>query len=56
VDPAFPGTPALQVSVESAWSGESEPVHEKPIDGGSQLSTVESCWHVVVAVPKLAQQ
>lgn len=52
----MPGTPVLQVSEESASSGESVPVHEKPIDGGSQLSTVGSCWHVVVAVPKLAQQ
>jgi hypothetical protein len=31
-------------------------VHEKPIDGGSQLSTVESCAQVVVVEPKLAQQ
>ena len=38
----MPGVPGPQESDESAWSGESEPVHEKPIELPGHPCTVES--------------
>ena len=50
------GTPGLHVSVASAWSGESEPLHEKPIEGGSQPLTEGSSPQVLVEANADTQQ
>ena len=48
--PSASGTPALQVSVASLWSGVSEAAHENPNEPGVvQVPMVSSCAHVPVA-------
>jgi hypothetical protein len=56
VDPALPGTPVLQFSDGSAAWGVSEPVHENPYEPATQLVTVLSSAHDVVAVNDTQQK
>jgi len=42
----LPGVPVLQLSEESAWSGVSVPVHEKPNESPVHPWTFGSALHV----------